>query len=118
MSTDRSALLIARVLFKKLGEGLDISDGTLELYEDSVLLKPRWYTQSRGRIRREPETSGEDISFSEIIQITAMVKGLLLKTAEIRIQTEPDVIWEIRANPKVYSRLLAEFQAWKAKGSP
>lgn len=117
MSTDKSALVNARVLFKKLGEGLDISDGTVELYEDSLLLKPHWKGQLERDPREEPETSGEDIPFSNIIQITGAVKGLLLKTAEIRIQTEPDVIWEIRGNPKVYSRLLAGFQAWKSRRS-
>jgi len=39
MSTDESAFVNVRVLFKKRGEGLDISNGTLELYDDSVLLK-------------------------------------------------------------------------------
>ena len=115
MSTDESAFVNVRVLFKKRGEGLDISDGPLELYDDSVLLKPEWKTQFIGAIRREPETSGEDIPFSNIIKITGVVKGLLLNTAEIRIQTEPDVIWEIRGNPKVYSALLGTFQAWKGR---
>jgi hypothetical protein len=118
MSTDRPALLNARVLFKKLGEGLDSSDGTFELYEDSVLLKPHWKGQFERDVREEPQTSGEDIPFSNIIQIAGVVKGLLLKTAEIRLQTEPDVIWEIKGNPRVYSRLLAAFQAWKVRGSP
>jgi hypothetical protein len=113
MSVDKSALVNARVLFKKIGERLDISDGTLELYEDSVLLKPRWETRPRGSIRRDPETSGVDIPFSNIIQITGVVRGLFLRTAEIRVQTEPRVIWEIRGSPKVYSRLLAVFQAWR-----
>jgi len=116
MSTDKSALVNERVLFKKRGEGLDISDGTLELYNDSVVLKPRWTTRSKS-VRREPETSGEDIPFSNIIQITGAVKGLLFKTAEMRLQTEPDVIWEIRGSPRVYSVLRDVFQAWKNKGS-
>ena len=122
MSTDRSALLSERVLFRKLGEGLDISDGTLEVYNDSVVLKPRWRGQfedakfDRG-VRRERMTSGEDIPFSNIIEITGVVKGRLFKTAEIRLRTEPDVTWEIRASPKIYSTLLDTFRIWKSKAS-
>jgi hypothetical protein len=117
MSTDKSLLMSERVLFKKLGEGLDISDGTFELYEDSVLLKPHWKGQFERDVREEPQTSGEDIPFSNIVQITGVVKGLLLKTAEIRLQTEPDVVWEIRGSPKVYSALLDAIQTWKGGAS-
>ena len=116
MSTDRSALVNERVLFKKMGEGLEISDGTLELYNDRLVLKPRWKGQFEGGVREEPMTSGEDIPFSNIIQITGAVTGLILKTAEVRLQTEPDVIWEIRGSPTIYSALLDAFQTWKDRG--
>jgi hypothetical protein len=79
MSKEKSTLVIETVLFKKIGEGLDISEGTLELYNDSLVLNPHWKGQFEGGIREEPMTSGENMPFSNIIQITGVVKGLLFK---------------------------------------
>lgn len=109
-----------QILFKRLGEGLNISRGTMELYEDSVLIRPRWKGQFDAPDMDEVTSgdkgalsSGELIPFSNITQISGVVKGWLFKVADIRVQTELDVIWEIRGSPRVYSALRDSFQAWK-----
>ncbi len=111
MSEDRPPLMRERVLFNKLGEAPKPSPGTMELYDDSVVIRP-------GPVRRRerwPTMSGENIPFSNINQVNGVIIGRLFKKARIRIQTELDLVWEIRTSPKAYAGLLNAFHAWKNK---
>lgn len=113
MPEDRSPLLIEEAVYRRLGEGLNWSRGILELYPESVLIRQRWPIGPMKSDQNVQLESGELIPFSEIRQISGEVKGRLLKEAEIQLQTELDVVWEIKGSPKVFSSLKDAYDAWK-----
>ena len=120
MPEDRLPLLTEEVVYRRLGEGLGESLGMLELYPESVLIRQRWKRPSEspyfGKVtsgEEGPLESGEMIPFSEIRQISGEVKGRLLKEAVIQLETEVDVVWEIKGSPKIFSSLRDAYDAWK-----
>lgn len=108
-------MLIEDIVYRRLGEGLGPSHGILELYPESVLIRQRWPVGRMTSDKENPLESGEMIPFSEIRQVSGEVKGRLLKQALVQLETEVDVVWEIKGSPKIFSSLRRAYDAWKER---